>query len=295
MSDDDRSTRARGEARTRAPQEERIPRRGFRTLRAMPTLLRVGVAETVAYRAEFLVWVLTTTQPLIMMSFFASVARGGTFAGYTSQQFVAYYLSTLIVRQMTGNWVAWQIMEEVRMGNMAMRLLRPIHPFFAYAASHVAAIPFRSLVALPLAVILLMSSGASALSTDPVQLALLVPSIMLAWLVNFGMMFAMGACAFWVTQIFAVANFYFALYMLLSGYMMPLDVLATKQPLVARIAYWTPFPSMVDAPIRLLIRHVSHIDALRLLGTQAAWAAACVALGIFVYRRGVRRFEAVGG
>ena len=35
-----------------------------RTLHALPTLLRVGVAETVAYRAEFLVWVLTTTQPL---------------------------------------------------------------------------------------------------------------------------------------------------------------------------------------------------------------------------------------
>ena len=38
-----------------------------RTLRALPTLLRIGVAETVAYRAEFLVWMLTTTMPLIML------------------------------------------------------------------------------------------------------------------------------------------------------------------------------------------------------------------------------------
>jgi ABC-type uncharacterized transport system permease subunit len=62
---------------------------------------------------------------------------------------------------------------------MVMRLLRPSHPFFAYAASHVAAIPFRSFIALPVAFVLLASSGASALSTDPAQLVLLVPSLVL--------------------------------------------------------------------------------------------------------------------
>ena len=31
-----------------------------RVVRAFPTLLRIGVAEVVAYRAEFLVWILTT-------------------------------------------------------------------------------------------------------------------------------------------------------------------------------------------------------------------------------------------
>jgi ABC-2 type transport system permease protein len=34
------------------------------TVRAIPTLLRVGLAEAVAYRAEFLVWLLSTNMPL---------------------------------------------------------------------------------------------------------------------------------------------------------------------------------------------------------------------------------------
>jgi hypothetical protein len=145
-----------------------------RTLRALPTLLRIGVAETVAYRAEFLVWILTTTQPLIMLGLWTRVAREAPFARYSSANFVAYFLACLIVRQLTGNWVAWQMSEEVRSGAMAMRLLRPLHPFFAYAASHAAAIPFRSIIALPVAFVLLASSGASVLSTDPVQLVLAV-------------------------------------------------------------------------------------------------------------------------
>ena len=266
-----------------------------RTLRAIPTLLRIGVAETVAYRAEFLVWTLTTTVPLIMLAFWTSVARDGAFAGYTSADFTAYFLANLIVRQLTSNWVGWQMSEEIRMGTMSMRLLRPVHPFVALTMSQIAAIPFRSLIAIPIAVILLATSGAHALTHDPVQLVLVVPSIALAWLVNFGLMFAMGACAFWVTQIFAIANFYFALYMLLSGYMMPLDVLASKQPLVAKIASWTPFPSMLDIPIRLLIKHLAPGDALRMLGEQAMWSVVCIAFGVWLWRRGVRHFEAVGG
>src|SRR5688572_8081955 len=135
----------------------------MRSLRALPTLLRVGVAETVAYRGEFLVWILTTTLPLVMLGLWTSVAEEQAFRNFSSEDFVAYYLANLIVRNLTGSWVAWQISEEIRMGSMSMRLLRPLHPFIALAASHIAAIPFRTIVALPIALVLLLSSGASAL------------------------------------------------------------------------------------------------------------------------------------
>jgi ABC-2 type transport system permease protein len=262
-----------------------------RTLRALPTLWRIGVAETLAYRAEFLVWILTTTQPLIMLGLWTSVAQLQPFAQYSSADFVAYFLVALIVRQLTGNWVAWQISEDVRSGAMAMRLLRPIHPFVAYAASHAAALPFRSIIALPVAVALLVGSGSTALTTDPVRLALVVPSIALAWLITFALMFAIGALAFFLTQTMAIANLYFALYSLFSGYLMPLELLGP----VARIARWLPFRFMLSAPVELITRTQHRDDLVRLLGGQAAWAAITLAAALVLWRRGVRRFEAVGG
>ncbi|HEX7840244.1 MAG TPA: ABC-2 family transporter protein [Kofleriaceae bacterium] len=262
-----------------------------RTLRALPTLLRIGVAETVAYRAEFLVWILTTTQPLIMLGLWTRVAREAPFQHYTSADFVAYFLACLIVRQLTGNWVAWQMSEEVRSGAMAMRLLRPLHPFFAYAASHAAAIPFRSIIALPVAVVLLASSGAGSLTTDPVQLALLVPSIALAWLLTFALMFSIGALAFFLTQTMAITNLYFALFSLFSGYLMPLSFLGP----IAGIARWTPFRFMLSAPVELMTGSLAREDLARLLGGQLAWTAAALAGALAVWRAGVRRFEAVGG
>ena len=262
-----------------------------RTLRALPTLWRIGVAETLAYRAEFLVWILTTTQPLIMLGLWTSVARLQPFASYSSADFVAYFLAALIVRQLTGNWVAWQIGEEVRSGAMAMRLLRPIHPFFVYAASHAAAVPFRSIIALPVAVLLLFSAGGSALTTDPVRLALVVPSLGLAWLITFALMFTIGALAFFLTQTMAISNLYFALYSLFSGYLMPLELLGP----VARVARWLPFRFMLSAPIELITRPQQRGDVARLIAGQAAWAAISLTAALIMWRRGVRRFEAVGG
>jgi ABC-2 type transport system permease protein len=264
----------------------------MRTIRALPTLLRVGVAETVAYRGEFLVWILTTTQPLIMMGLWTSVARNGDFDGRSSDYFVAYYLAVLLVRQLTGNWVAWQVMEDIRLGQISMRLLRPIHPFFAYATSHLAAIPFRSIVALPIVVILLASSGRSALTTDPEQLAAFVPSLVLAWIITFAVLFAIGALAFFMTQTMALSTAYFGLYQVFSGYMLELALLPRPIQVVAN---WMPFKYTLAVPVQLLIEPLPTGRIAELLAAQAAWAAITLVLALFIWRLGVRRFEAVGG
>lgn len=263
-----------------------------RTLRAMPTLLRVGVAETVAYRGEFLVWILTTTLPLVMLALWTSVAEEKAFGNFGSEDFVAYYLANLIVRNLTGSWVAWQIGEEIRMGSMSMRLLRPLHPFVAFAASHIAAIPFRSLVALPIATVLLLSSGASALESEPGQLALLVPSIALAWLITFAIMFMLGSIAFWVTRAMAVMNIYFALFSLLSGYLLPIELLPGW---IADVARWSPFRFMLSLPIELMTKKIPTGELATLMAWQVGWTTLAIAGALYVWRLGVLRFEAVGG
>ena len=263
----------------------------LRALKAMPTLLRVGVAETVAYRAEFLVWVLTTTQPLIMMSLMTFITREQKFGDYDAPMFVAYYMANLIVRQLTGNWVAWQMMEEVRMGTLAMRLLRPIHPFFAYLASQAAAMPFRAVIALPLAIVLLFSSGAATLPHAGFQIALAPVSIFLAWMISFTVMYALGCIAFFITQATGVGDIYFGLFSLFSGYLLPLDLMPHP---IAVIADRLPFKYMMYVPLQFLTRVQTVASSLHLLAGQAAWVAGSIVLAMVMWRRGIKHFESVG-
>ena len=44
--------------------------RGFR---AVPALMRIGFAEAVAYRAEFVIWMLSTTLPLVNLALWSAV------------------------------------------------------------------------------------------------------------------------------------------------------------------------------------------------------------------------------
>jgi ABC-2 type transport system permease protein len=265
-----------------------------RTLRALPTLLRVGVAETVAYRAEFLVWMLTSTMPLINLAFWSAVARDGAFEGYDTPQLTAYFLGALIVRNLTGNWVAWQLSEEIRTGTLSMRLLRPIHPIVAYASSQSAAMPFRGLIALPVAAILLVSAGGGALTHDPLQLLLLLPSLLLAWVLTFVLMFALGCLSFWITQTFGIVTFYFGMWSIFSGYMLPMDIMTAKFPLVGKLAMWMPFYSMLGAPIEMMTKDLTTGQVLEIVLRQLGWAIVCTVLALRAWSSGIRRFEAVG-
>lgn len=263
-----------------------------RSLRALPTLLRVGVAETVAYRGELVVWMLTTTMPLIMLGLWTTVASEGPFRNFSSADFQAYYLAMMIVRNLTGTWVAWQIGDEIRLGTMAMRLLRPVHPVLAFATTHLAGIPFRTALAVPVAVVLLFSAGASSLPHDPVQLALVVPSLVLAWWIGFALMFALGSLAFWITKLNAISQLYFIVSNLFSGYLLPLQLLPRW---IADVAELTPFASMLSTPVRMLTHELPGDELARMLGMQAGWAITSSALALAVWRLGVRRFESVGG
>jgi hypothetical protein len=94
-----------------------------RALRAYPTLLRVGFAGAIAYRAEMLVWMLTTTMPLVSLALWSAVAASAPVGRFGAGDFTAYFLATLIVRQLTGSWLVWEMNMDIGAGAL-QRLLR---------------------------------------------------------------------------------------------------------------------------------------------------------------------------
>lgn len=261
-------------------------------LRAMPTMLRVGLAETIAYRAEMIVWILTTTMPLVMLSLWTSVADEAPFRAYSQADFVAYYLAALIVRNLTSNWVAWQMGEEIRTGTLSMRLLRPVHPFTGYLATHLAAWPLRALMVTPVVAILFITDARHVVIDDPARLALFALSLVGAWLLTFWTFVVIGALAFFLEKSMALVEVYFGLFMLLSGYLVPLDLMP---PWLGDLARWLPFQYMLGTPVELLIGRMPDVSsAAGAVAAQWAWASATMAAGVLVWRAGIRRFEAYG-
>jgi len=262
----------------------------LRALRAYPTLLRIGFAEAVAYRAELLVWMLTTTMPLVSLALWSAVAAAAPVGRFTQQGFAAYFLATLIVRQLTGSWLVWQMNQEIRSGSLSQRLLKPIHPLIAYSAENIAALPLRALLSAPIALIALFAVERPAVGAG--ALPIWAASLLGAWLINFFTGAAMGALAFFLESSTALFELWLVAFMLLSGYLIPLELFP---PVLAKVAHALPFRYTMAYPVEVVTGLIQGSEALYDLAIQWAYVAITFALALLAWRAGTRRFSAYGG
>jgi ABC-2 type transport system permease protein len=265
------------------------------TARAFPTLLRVGFAGAVAYRAEMFVWVLATTMPLVMLALWTAVARegaGGAIGRYGQAGFTAYFLGAFIVRQLTGCWAFYEMNFEVRQGTLGMRLLRPIHPLAAFTVENLAAVPMRAAVSLPAAVVAVVLLQPHAMTRDPVLWLLWAASVLGAWAITLLVNLAVGCTAFFLEQSMKLMDLWLVLYFVLSGYTIPVDLFS---PGVRAVIDWLPFRYQLGFPVDVMTGALDRAGAVALLARQWAWVAAAAAVTALLWRRGVARFAAHGG
>jgi ABC-2 type transport system permease protein len=263
-----------------------------RLLRAYPSLLRVGMADMLAYRAEFLVWILSMNLPLVMMALWTAVAADGPVGRFGQRDFVAYYLGMLIVRILSGSWLVWELTMEIRRGILATRLLRPIHPLWTFSATQLAAVPMRVIVLSPLVVVLYWVAGARLPVHDPARLAILAASLVGAWLLLFLVMALIGMLAAYVESALSVFDLWLAAQSILSGFLVPLELMPAW---VARLARVLPFRYILGFPVETLIGLENNATALRDLGVQWLFIAGALLATIVLWRRALRRFAAFGG
>jgi ABC-2 type transport system permease protein len=261
-------------------------------MRAMPTLLRVGFAESIAYRAEMLVWVLSTTMPLIMMALWTAVAREAPVGRFTSQDFVAYFLGAFVVRQISGAWAAWVITFEVRQGTLAMRLLRPISPLWSYAAENIAFMPLKLLVTVPVALLSVAIVGPQAVPRTVWGFVAFLLSLVGAWCITFLANVAIGTLSLYMESSNKVMDVWLALYFVCSGYLYPLKVFP---PWAQELVRWLPFYNQLGLPVDLMTDAPGGMATLGMLARQWLWVGLMLVLALTLWRRGLKRFSAFGG
>jgi len=260
-------------------------------LRAYPALLRIGLADMLAYRTEFLVWILSMNLPLVMLALWTAVAADGPVGRFGQREFAAYYLAMLIVRVLTGSWLVWELTMDIRSGTLATRLLRPIHPLWAASAMQLAAVPLRAIVISPLVAVLYWVAGARLPTHDAQRMLIVVASIAGAWLLLFLVMAIIGMLAAYVESALSVFDLWLGAQAILSGFLVPLELMPGW---VARVARVLPFRYILGFPVETLIGLESDRTALGELGTQWLFVAAALLAAVALWRRALRQFAAFG-
>jgi len=101
-----------------------------------------------------------------------------------------------------------------------------------------------------------------------------------------------GMLNFWTTRGAAVFDLYMATEMLLSGRLVPLQLMPGW---VQTLANFLPFKWTFGFPIESLVGHMSTRSLLLGLGAQALWVVIGLALFKVTWSAAIKRFSAVGG
>jgi len=258
-------------------------------LRAAPTLLRIGFAEMVAYRAEVAVWILTATLPLVMLALWSAAADGGTLGSFSQDDFVRYFAVILVVRQVTSAWLVWELNYNVRTGALSPMLLRPLNPLWWNLAETVGALPLRIIVLSPILAVLIWWKPQIALLPSAATFFLGCVSVFLAFVLAWLVQAVFGMLAFWYEQSVGLYNLWFVAVALLGGYVIPMDLLPSSIVPLARVL---PFHSALGAPVEVWLDATP--DPCRTLALQAVWVAVTATAAWFMWGRGLRRYGAVG-
>jgi ABC-2 type transport system permease protein len=229
---------------------------------------------------------------VVMLLLWGAVAREQPVGRFGEAEFGAYFLTALIVRLVTSAWVVWELNYEIRQGTLAMRLLRPMHPFISYAAENLAAVPFRVILALPIGLGALLWLGTRHFTTDLVQWAILPLAIAGAWMITFFAMAVIGTLGLYWESTLGLFNLWLGLFFVCSGYTIPLELFPSW---LRGTVDWLPFRFQVSFPVEVTLGLIDRAQSLRLLAVQWGYALLFLAVALVLWRRGLRRYAAFGG
>jgi ABC-2 type transport system permease protein len=257
------------------------------------TVARAGVQEQFQYRAaNYLYMVGMVVEPVVYLVVWSTVAEasGGEVGGYTPGAFAAYFIVWTLVRNMNIVFTPYGWEFRIREGELSGMLLRPVHPIhydLAYFAGWKVVV---LLLWVPLAGVLTLLFRPT-LAPNPAQVATFLLAIWGAYVIRTALLFLLGMITLWTTRVAAIFELYFTLELLLSGRLVPMDLMPDW---VLRISDVLPFRSTFGFPIEALVADLSGPELVRGLVTQAVWIVVSSVLAWLVWRRAIRRYTAVG-
>jgi ABC-2 type transport system permease protein len=266
-------------------------------LRAMAdfylTTMRTAIQTQFQYRAATYMYLLgMVAEPVIYLVVWTTIAQshGGQVAGITAGGFAAYYIVWTLVRNVNIVFTPYGWEGRIREGRLSGQLLRPMHPIHYDIAEFAGGKVIWVLLYLPIAIGLTLVFKPS-FSLTPLDLALFLPAILGAYLVRTMNLWALGMVTFWTTRGSAIFETYIMAELLLSGRLVPLQLMPTW---AQGIANWLPFKWTFYFPIEVLVGHLSVASLLSGLAMQVFWITVGAVLVSIVWRASVRHYTAVG-
>jgi len=257
-------------------------------------LWQVNWAEQWQYRANLLMYLLYwLVSPIVYLAVWTSIANSkGSVNGFTANDFVTYYMTLLIVDQITSNITIHIFAYKVQDGTLSSELILPIHPMLTHTLVNNIAFKALTIMGLiPIWIVLFFLYRPDFSSVTWQGIAFSIPAMILGFFIAFMLSASVTSVAFWTTKVFSISEFYYAVFLLFSGQFVPLKLMPT---IIQEIAKYLPFQLSLYFPIQLILGKLSLAEIIQGYVVGVIWLIVSIFLFNWVWREGLKRYSAVG-
>ena len=267
------------------------------------TILRICLEERLVYRGDFALGTLMRFMPIVTQIFlWAAVfsalrveeGSDATIAGYRYQDFVAYYLLTMVSRAFSSMpGLASGIARQIREGEIKKYLIQPVDMVGFLLLMRVAhKLVYYSIAIFPFALVFFLLRGYFPGWPPPEILAAFVASLLMAFLLGFFLEATIGMIGFWFLEVSSLLFVYMLFSFFFSGHMFPLDMLP---PPLDTFFLLIPLQYLAYFPAAVFLGKITG-DALVIgLLMQFGWLVACIVASRVAFHYGARHYSGYGG
>jgi ABC-2 type transport system permease protein len=167
------------------------------------TILSISLQERFVYRGDFALGTLMRFLPIVTQIFLwyavFSAVQQKRIVGYSYEDFVAYYLLTMISRAFSSMpGLASQMGNQIRSGDIKKYLTQPVDMIGFFLLGRVAhKLAYYTVAIAPFALVFFLCRGFFEAWPSPQTLAAFIASLLLSFLLGFFLEASMGLVGFW--------------------------------------------------------------------------------------------------
>ena len=270
------------------------------------TILRICIEERLVYRGDFWLGTLMRFLPIVTQIFlwgavFAGMSAasgkpiaGKEIAGYSYQDFVAYYLLTTITRAFSSMpGLAGGIALQIRNGEIKKYLVQPIDLVGFLLLQRVAhKLVYYGIAFIPFAIVFYICRDYFPGWPPPDVMVAYIVSLIFSFLLGFFLEATIGMIGFWFLEVSSLLFVYMLFNFFFSGHMFPLNMLPAPWNTIVQLI---PLQYLAFFPAAVFLQKIQGPDLWIGLTVQAAWVLFFIVACRVTYWRGVKRYSGFGG
>jgi len=267
------------------------------------TILRISIEERLIYRGDFVLGTLMRFLPIVTQVFLwkavfsalqSTAAGPRQIAGYSYEDFIAYYLLTMVSRAFSSMpGLASGIARDIRDGTLKKYLIQPIDMLgflFLYRVAH--KLVYYTVALGPFAFVFYLCRAYFPGWPDAATMLAFLASLLMSFLLGFFLEATLGMIGFWFLEISSLLFIYMLFNFFFSGHMFPIDMLPGIWGDLVRLV---PLQYLAYFPAAVFLGKVTGPALAWGLAVQFAWVVFFVVAARVTFHRGTRRYSGFGG